>query len=137
MHGRRSLEHADIAMLLVIDMASRGRLFPELPRKFVLHQTITVGLHEGMSASAKIIPRNLSTNMVGEVPVDIESQPLNPGREAHVDSRKKRTVNLVPVLFDFPANTSRVTVVEISEGGQPELEDEEGDEIELPQRTEL
>lgn len=42
--------------------------------------------------------------MVGQVPVDVKSEPLDPGREANVDRGIERAVNLVPVLRLLPAS---------------------------------
>lgn len=135
--GSLLLKHANISMLFVIDVACCGGLLPELPREFVLHQTVSVRLHEGVSAAAKVVPGNLSTDMVGQVPVDVKSQPFDKGTEGHVDSGEQGSVHLVPVLLSLPSNTTRVAVVEISEGREPELEDKEGNEVQLPERAKL
>jgi len=52
-----------------------------------------------------------------------------------MNSGEQASIDFVPISSVFPASSSGVSVVEVGEGGQPKLENEERHEVDLPQAS--
>ena len=50
------LPHGGITLLLIVEVALSGGLFPELPGELVRREAIAVSHEEGMRAATEIVP---------------------------------------------------------------------------------